>query len=48
MYITKQGAKGDYKEMKMMPEYSIQVLPPLTEQELADLRVAQAAAKQSN
>lgn len=48
MSITKQGAKGDYKEMKMMPEYSIQVLPPLTEQELEALRVAQAAAKQAN
>lgn len=48
MSITKQGAKGDYKEMRMMPEYSIQVLPPLTEQQLEDLRIAQAAAKQTN
>lgn len=48
MSVTKHTPKGEHKEMRMMPEYSIQVLPPLTEQELEDLRLAQAAAKQAN
>jgi Mor family transcriptional regulator len=41
--ITKKGPNGEYKESKLVPEYGVTILPPLTKAELSELAKVQAA-----
>ena len=44
-YIEIKGKKGrPVKKVRLMPEFAIEILPPLTSKELEDLRIQQAMA----